>query len=154
MTGLEQWDPSVATLTVEHREILSKAAAAIEAHELGLNQTEQLILRPVMRLDPEIWSRFADEVDDEVLVDWIKVLTLAEHVLSGFECNSKSPVIALFRNLKNRGPLPDGLTNWIRANTSNRFFTLWKFTRSALKSPCYSCWSKKISAVKTKTGTG
>ncbi len=121
MTSVEQWDPSAATLTVKHREILNKAASSLEAHELGLNQTEQSILQPVLRLNPEIWSRFADEVDDEVLVDWIKVLTLAEHVLSGFECGSKSPVIALFRNLKSRGPLPDGLTDWIRANTSNRF---------------------------------
>lgn len=120
MSDVGSWDPSAA-LSERHRTILDAAATALDEEGLGLDSDDMQALRDVMQVSAESWSQFVEEVADERVIVWIRVLTLAETRLSGFEAGAKSPVIALVRVLKQRGSYPDELTAWIKSNTDNRF---------------------------------
>lgn len=121
MSDVDEWDPTASKLTPMHRKLLERAAGNLEADDLGLSTADQAVLRPIMQLDRDAWHLFCSDVDDDDVVDWIKVITLLESRLSGFECDAKSPVIALVRELKNRGSYPPELTAWVKSNTTNRF---------------------------------
>lgn len=87
----------------------------------GLTDDEQALLRPAMSIDSEAWVSFAAAESDEVIREWIKVLTLVERDLVGFEAGSRSPVLPLLRVLKSRNALPEDLFAWIKSHTENRF---------------------------------
>ena len=78
-------------------------------------------LRPVMQLGADAWATFAENVDEKMIVKWIKVLCLCEERFFGFECGPRSPVIFLARELRKRGRYPKDLTLWIRNHSSNKF---------------------------------
>lgn len=121
MAEVNQWDPKQFVLHAGHREILARASLALDKDDLGISASDQASLRPVMRLPAQAWEAFASKTDEDEILAWVKVITLAEERLSGFDVGSRSPVIALVRHLRARGELPEELLKWIRANTSNRF---------------------------------
>ena len=121
MSDVGQWDPTASVLTQRHKRLLENAADQLDADDLGLSPDEQALMRPVMQLDKSSWLGFCEAVADEDIIRWIKVFTLLEERLSGFEGGAKSPVIALVNELKNRNSYPVELTAWVKANSSNRF---------------------------------
>lgn len=119
--SVQSWDPSAKDLTSTHRAILQKTAAQLSTEGLQLNDEEQALLRPVMHLEASLWESFVAAESTEDIVLWIKILTLIERDLSGFEAGHRSPVLPLLRELKKRKEVPTDLVAWIRANTRNRF---------------------------------
>ena len=118
---VESWDPSATGLTSSHRDILNQVVAQIEEGAVELGDIEQASLRPIMLLDAEQWRLFVSKDTDESIEAWIKVLTLIERDLNGFEAGSRSPVLTLIKVLKSRNALPDDLFAWIKSHTRNRF---------------------------------
>ena len=121
MSNIHEWDPSAATLSNSHRQVLDKAWREREADQLSITESDQTTLRSVLPLGPQGWEKFAENYDQTTIVQWIKVLVLCEEQLPGFECGAKSPVIGLARVLRNRGAFPDDLTAWIKEHSTNRF---------------------------------
>lgn len=121
MDGVERWNPAIKSLAVVRKEILDKAASAIDDPAFGLSDDELASLRSAVQIDAEEWAKLAGEAEVEDVIGWIRVLTLAETQLSGFETGARSPVIPMFRCLKERNALPADLHTWIRSNSSNRF---------------------------------
>jgi len=121
MSNIGQWNPNASTLASVHGQLLSKGARKLESPNLGLSQDELANLRPVIRQSGETWESFIIEQPSQILVDWIKVLTILEKDVSGFELGDKSPVITLYRILKHREELPEDLLSWIKAHSNNRF---------------------------------
>ncbi|MCY3884599.1 MAG: hypothetical protein OXG24_06725 [Gammaproteobacteria bacterium] len=121
MTHVEEWDPSAASLTEEHRRILTEAARQLDAGNLCLKLADQAKLKSVLFLGFSSWEKFVRADDSKTVVAWIKVLTSCEEKYSGFECGSKSPVISLARVLRKRGTYPSELSNWIKEHSNNRF---------------------------------
>ena len=125
---VESWDPSATSLTSSHRVILNHAALHLETGALQLTDDEQALLRPAMLIDSEAWKSFVSTESDESVVAWIKVLTLIERDLVGFEAGSRTPVLTLIRVLKSRDALPDDLFTWIKSHTQNRFLPYGSLT--------------------------
>ena len=121
MSKVSQWDPKKATLHAGYKEIFARVGEAFERGDIEISASDQESLHPILLLADQEWEAFASGAEKEEVVTWIKVLTLAEERLSGFDAGSRSPVIALVRHLKKRSALPEWLVKWIRANTSNRF---------------------------------
>ena len=88
---------------------------------IELTDDEQTLLRPVMLIDVEAWRSFVEAESDETIEAWIKVLTLIERDLNGFEAGARSPVLTLLKVLKSRNTLPGDLFSWIKTHTQNRF---------------------------------
>ena len=119
MGEIGSWDPD-PKLSEQHRDILDRAADAIDQQGLGMTTETQQMLSSVIQASPQIWLDFVEQETTIRIIGWIKVLTLIEEVL-GVEVGAKSPVITLVRLLKKRNAYPNYLTEWIKSHSNNRF---------------------------------
>ena len=123
--SVESWDPGAGTARLDQQAIdaLLAAAGRLEQDRFGLDAATAGDLARVARHDGAAcdWAAAAGGLDDDALLALIRLFTLAEGRLSGWEAGDASPVIPLARELKGRGRYPAELTAWIKANTSNRF---------------------------------
>lgn len=124
---VESWDPGRAPeLTAGRLASLLEAARRLDQPHFGLEVHTARALAPLARhatgSRPGVnWGAAAERLDDDELVALIRLFTLAEPALPGWESGDDSPVIPLAAALKSRGSYPPDLTAWIRANSSNRF---------------------------------
>ncbi len=88
---------------------------------LDVDDTKARRLREIANAGSHAWSGFFAERSSQRLIEWLRVLTLAEEMVSGCDTGAKSPVIVLARLLRERGDYPAELTAWIRSVSSNRF---------------------------------
>lgn len=121
MSDVGSWEPDEPALADVHRKILDAASKALGEPQLGLSAEQQNSIRQAVRASAESWTDFAQEQSSAEITNWIRALTRAEMMLSGFELGARSPVIALIRLLKQRGEYPDDLTEWVKEHTDNRF---------------------------------
>ena len=121
MSAVDSWDPSVASLTTEHRTILNQMASQLDESSITLSDNDKAFMRPATQMKGDIWQTFVQAESDETIVAWTKVLTLIERDFPGFETGSRSPVLALIKVLKSRSAVPADLFAWIKAHTQNRF---------------------------------
>ena len=119
MGEIGSWDPD-PKLSEQHRDILDRAADAIDQPGMGMTTETQQMLSSVIQASPQIWLDFVEQETTIRIIGWIKVLTLIEEVL-GVEVGAKSPVITLVRLLKKRNAYPNYLTEWIKSHSNNRF---------------------------------
>jgi len=126
MSDVGNWEPN-SHFNLEESTVDRLLHAARE-HQLApadehlhLSEDEIRTLAPVMTLDAAIWRRTAEALKSEQLVELIKLFTLAEARLPGWEAGDKSPVITLVTVLKHRGQYPPDLTAWIKGHSENRF---------------------------------
>jgi len=74
----------------------------------------------LMRQSHTFWYSISESLDDEQIVALIKTFTIAEKVIHGWKAGSVSPVVWLFRKLKERTNSDQKkLFNWIIDNTDN-----------------------------------
>lgn len=74
----------------------------------------------LMKLDASAWQA-AEELHDESLVHLVRLFTLLEMRVPGWDAGNQSPVIPLVKILKSREAFPAELRKWIKANTDNRY---------------------------------
>jgi len=124
---VERWDPAgaAAGLTPQKLERLLEASRHLDEPRFGLGEAAAE-LAPLARqatgsrLGAD-WAETAEGLADDEVVALIRLFTLAESALPGWEAGDASPVIPLAAVLKRRGSYPGDLTGWIRANSDNRF---------------------------------
>ncbi|HEX7037597.1 MAG TPA: hypothetical protein VF210_17645 [Pseudomonadales bacterium] len=123
---VETWDPRppAAGLTPRAVERLLEAAARLDEPRFGLDREAAAELAPVARHRPAAgidWAQAAEGLGDDELIALVRLFTLAESALPGWEARDESPVIPLAAVLRRRGRYPADLTAWIRAHSDNRF---------------------------------
>jgi hypothetical protein len=124
---VESWDPNSANvLTAIRLGRLLEAARSLDQPDFGLDVEQARALAPVVRQargsKPGVdWAAAAEPLEDDDIVALIRLFTLAEPRLPGWESGDASPVVPLTALLKRRGAYPADLTAWIKANTDNRF---------------------------------
>ncbi|MDA9680137.1 hypothetical protein N9U06_01615, partial [Gammaproteobacteria bacterium] len=74
----------------------------------------------VMTVGPAAWEG-ARALDSDTAISLVRLFTLVEEQISGWEAGNKSPVIPLVKILKERGDFEAGLRKWIKSNTKNRY---------------------------------
>jgi hypothetical protein len=129
---VENWDPNAMNpeggarqLTQAQLARLLEAACRLDTPRFGLDAGAAGQLAPLARHGSDgagvDWDRAAQPLGDEDVIALVRLFTLAESTLSGWEAGDRSPVIPLARELKRRGSYPAELTAWIKANSQNRF---------------------------------
>ena len=120
--SVDTFDPSAVpqALTDADIGVLLGAAAQLDAAPFGLSDHEVARLAKLVRQDGADWQMAAKDLSDDEVIALIRLLTLAEGALAGWESGPKSPVIVLARLLKDRGSYPADLTPWIKARSDNR----------------------------------
>lgn len=124
-SGVASWDPSASDKNTLDDAALVKFLAAAQAIEsdqegFGLSEADARQLASLAS-DAAPWKLRATSMGTSDLVSLIRLFTLAEDQLPGWQAGAKSPVIALARALRQRGEFPEQLTSWIKANTGNKF---------------------------------
>ncbi|MCP5184195.1 MAG: hypothetical protein H6993_09550 [Pseudomonadales bacterium] len=121
--SVDSFDPATlaARLTPDIIGRLVQAAEHLEADMLGLDEAESTRLAGVARHGKVDWAAAATGLSEAELVALIKVFTVAEKRLPGWEAAAGSPVIPLAKELRRRGAWPADMTAWIRARSDNRF---------------------------------
>lgn len=74
----------------------------------------------VMTAVPTAWEA-ARALDSDTIISLVRLFTLVEEQVSGWDAGNKSPVISLAKILKERGYLEADLRKWIKSNTKNRY---------------------------------
>ncbi len=74
----------------------------------------------VMTAGSAAWEA-ARALDSDTAISLVRLFTLVEEQVSGWEAGNKSPVISLVKILKERGDLEADLRKWIKSNTKNRY---------------------------------
>jgi hypothetical protein len=124
--SVESWDPEAGSATLDDAAMARflGAAGRLEVPRFGLDPAAAGALAPRARHRPGVstdWAAAAEPLSEDDLVALIRLFTLAESALSGWEAGDTSPVIPLARELKRRGRFAAELNSWIKANTDNRF---------------------------------
>ncbi|GIS97661.1 MAG: hypothetical protein CM1200mP24_09450 [Gammaproteobacteria bacterium] len=104
MGEIGSWDPD-PKMSEQHRDILDRAADAIDQPGLGMTQKHNKCLG-VIQASPQILGGFCRTRDNYTNYRVDQSLTLIEEVL-GVEVGAKSPVITLVRLLKKRNAFPN-----------------------------------------------
>ena len=74
----------------------------------------------VMKLPESEWA-LADSLSADELVALVRLFTLVENRVPGWDAGKDSPVIALVKLLRARDGFEPELRKWIKANTDNRY---------------------------------
>lgn len=124
------WDPDGSTgESAESRsvdqELLKRfslfAAGLSGAVDAGMLDAAELADQTwVMTVGPTAWGEAASQ-DSDTIISLVRLFTLVEEQVSGWEAGNKSPVIQLVKVLKARGDFEAELRKWIKANTKNRY---------------------------------
>jgi hypothetical protein len=117
------FDPNPAGRTISDAQLARLVAAArhLDTANFGLSDSEIAELAKLARHPDIDWQERAQGVADDDAIALIKLFTVAEGKLSGWQAGAKSPVIPLAAMLKKRHAYPQELTRWIKANTDNRY---------------------------------
>ena len=120
MGVIEHWQPNKG-LSQTHRLVLQHASLNIHKEDFNLDESEIESLRSAVQSRADEWKDLVTEESTNTIVEWVKVVTLAEKKLPNCETGGKSPVLALLAVLKQRNEVPSELLQWIKANTENRY---------------------------------
>lgn len=82
----------------------------------------------LMRNKPEFWYETSEDLSNMELEGLIKTFTIAEKIIPNWKAGSVSPVIWLFRKLRERINFKDSnLEKWIIDNTDNNYLPYGSF---------------------------
>ena len=118
------WEPSAAKPSVlkpdDWQLLVSLCSLPVETAIETVSGQSGEDLSYLMKLPADAWQVAAclADADIEALV---RLFTLAEMQLSGWQAGNSSPVIPLVKLLRARNAFSRELRRWIRANTDNRY---------------------------------
>ena len=123
--SVDTFDPSALGNPMDEtawRDLCAYAAqlAAQGAEELALSELE-VARFAALAAHPD-WAQKAGEIEAAATLEGlIRVFTLGEMQYPSWAAGDKSPVIALVKELKQRGSYDAALTRWIKSHTTNKF---------------------------------
>lgn len=121
--GVGVWEPKrQVSLDTESLRQLGRVMAGADLADLGgALTTDEIRDGSAFIKQPEPAWQVAGSLDDAEIIALIRLFTLGEMQLPGWEGGKASPVIYLVRILKEREAFTPELRKWIKANTDNRY---------------------------------
>ena len=119
--SVDTFDPGALQAPLDQAAVadLCRAAARFEGETPELTELEERRFAPLVT-HPD-WAQAAEQLDNEALVQLIRLLTVGEGLYAGWQAGDKSAVILLVRVLKARDAFDAELSRWIKAHTDNKF---------------------------------
>jgi hypothetical protein len=117
--SVESFDPASLAQSLDNQTIDALCALAPDGDQCELSAED--VARYAFAIKHSGWQERSATLEEEQVRDLIRLFTLGEECYPQWAAGSKSPVIALVRELKNRGIDSRELTRWIKAHTSNKF---------------------------------
>ena len=100
--SVDTFDPGALQAPLDQAAVadLCRAAARFDGETADLSELEERRFAPLVT-HPD-WAQAAAQLDDETLVQLIRLLTVGEGLYAGWQAGDKSAVILLVRVLKAR----------------------------------------------------
>ena len=119
--SVDTFDPGALQAPLDQAAVteLCRAAARFVGETPDLSELEARRFAPLVT-HPD-WAAAAEQLDNETLVQLIRLLTVGEGLYTGWQAGDKSAVIVLVRVLKARDAFDGELSRWIKAHTDNKF---------------------------------
>lgn len=116
------WEPKPSALTKEKLAAFVALSGEVDETVSASDLASAGVDRDawVMAVDASVWA-LADELSDEELIRLVRLFTLIEAQVSGWDAGKTSPVIALVRLLKARDAFTPALRRWIKQHSDNRY---------------------------------
>ena len=121
MVDVGVWQPDDVPLSAATLARLCGAADSLDDPTLGLSAQEVADLAVLMKYRGDTWTALLAAETDARLIQLVKVFTVAEMRLPGWEAGARSPVIRIAAELRRRNAYPKELTAWIKTHTTNRY---------------------------------
>lgn len=112
------FDPGASTQPVDP-DLVRELLVLFDGEAISLDKAGELRFSILARHGG--WREAAEAFSDDELVALARVFTLLERQYTTFSAGSDSPVITIVSVLKQRGRWDKTLTQWVKANTENRF---------------------------------
>ncbi len=77
-------------------------------------------IQPLAQIDNKIWALSVQNLAQQPLIDLIRMLTQLEEQ-QAWNLAEKSPVIALFKQLRKIAGIDKPLVQWVKAHSDNKF---------------------------------
>ena len=121
MVDVGVWQPEDVRLNAATLARLAAAAGLLDEPTLGLSEQEVARFAVLMTYASDDWAPLLASEADAQLIRLVRVFTVAEMRLPGWEAGARSPVIRIAAELRRRNAYPKELTAWIKTHTTNRY---------------------------------
>ena len=121
MVDVGVWQPDEVPLNAATLARLAAVADLLDEPTLGLSEQEVVRFAVLMQYRSDDWSPLLTNETDAQLIRLVKVFTVSEMRLPGWEAGARSPVIRIAAELRRRNAYPKELTAWIKTHTTNRY---------------------------------
>ncbi len=118
--SIDSWQPIKAPKTIDKsslEKLITLAEQVTPETDLTLESTW---IQPLAKVDNKIWAQNAKNLTQTQLVALIKMFTVLEDS-QNWSLAEKSPVIALFKQLRKLAGIDKALVQWVKAHTQNKF---------------------------------
>ncbi|MEY8204572.1 MAG: hypothetical protein RPR40_05800 [Bermanella sp.] len=118
--SVDSWQPVASPITLDEAD-LKKLTVLAHSYTQDSDLTAQLSwIQPLAQVDNKIWALSIHNLTQQPLIELIRMLTQLEEQ-QAWNLAEKSPVIALFKQLRKIAGIDKSLVQWVKAHSDNRF---------------------------------
>ncbi len=118
--SVDSWQPIQAPSTLDESD-LNKLVTLAHDFNVDTDLTAQLSwIQPLAHADNKIWALSIQNIPQQPLIELIRMLTVLEET-QAWGLAEKSPVIALFKQLRKIAGIDKPLVQWVKAHSDNKF---------------------------------
>ena len=117
---VDSWQPTPTpqAISAEDLKRLLICASDFQTHK---NFTPEFDwIQPFAQVDASIWQNAVENLNDEQLIEVIKLLTSLE-TSKNWDLAEKSPVIAVFKAYKKKSGVNRELVKWVKTHSDNQY---------------------------------
>ncbi len=118
--SVDSWQPVQAPSQLDEAALTKLINLAAQTSDNSHLTVEMDWIQPLAHADNKIWSQSAQNLQENELIDLIRLLTVIEEK-QNWNLAEKSPVIALFKALRKKAGINKELVQWVKANSDNKY---------------------------------
>ena len=118
--SVDSWQPVQAPKKLEESDLNQLIGLAHDFNE-DTDLTAHLSwIQPLAQVDKKIWAQSIQNIPQTALIELIRMFTIVEQQ-QGWSLGEKSPVIALFKQLRKLAGIDKPLVGWVKKHSDNKF---------------------------------
>lgn len=117
---VDSWQPTPTPQAIS-AEDLKRLLICASDFQIHKNFTPEFDwIQPFAQVDASIWQNAVENLNDEQLIEVIKLLTSLE-TSKNWDLAEKSPVIAVFKAYKKKSGVNRELVKWVKTHSDNQY---------------------------------
>jgi hypothetical protein len=118
--SVDSWQPVQAPSKLKENDLNQLMTLAHDFNEDSDFTAHLSWIQPLAQADRKIWAQSIQNLPQVALIELIRMLTIIEQQ-QGWNLGEKSPVIALFKQLRKVAGIDKPLVSWVKKHSDNKF---------------------------------